>query len=39
MVNGDVSNEIDVSTEATNAVEELMKEADVTVCLVFPMCI
>ena len=32
MVNGDVSNDLDVSAEATNAVEELMKQADVTVC-------
>ena len=39
MVNGDVSNELDISTEATNAVEELMKEADVTVCLCFTMWI
>jgi len=31
MVNGDVSTELDVSAEASNVVEELMKEADVTV--------
>jgi len=30
MVNGDVSTELDVSAEASNVVEELMKEADVT---------
>ena len=33
MVNGDVSNELDVSAEAASAVEELMKEADVKVWL------
>eukprot|EP00795_Rhopilema_esculentum_P013447 gene13447-4319_t len=30
MVNGELSNELDVSAEAASAVEELMKEADVT---------
>lgn len=33
MVNGDASNELDVSIEAASAVEELMKEADVQVCI------